>query len=370
MALYAKAVVLLFMLVVVKDVHSALRGKNSKSTLLKAGRKGGYGGGGGGEDSYNMHAPYVEEKHPGEMFTYNPKAFGQGAQGILPHPLYGNPMQSGVPPKTLLPNELMTGQTKANAPASSVNSKNGIGPGNNHKDSIKTSSPDDSSSASTSSSKSSSSSSSSSSAFVKYNAGGVKKLTIAGSYGNSPQALNVIASQQPAAMFDSSGKPTMAYTKHVQPIWGHAGLGLPASPMEQPGADKDGKKSGYFTSGTVNNLNLYGGAPVDKVGDGKGISPAMFGVSATTYQEVPGSKPRPISAPGYPYAQPNAGAGSPHSAAFGPKHNPYFPHQGNLFQDSNTQGDTQGVGGGGGGYGGGGQQAEDPAVDDTMLRRL
>ena len=50
-----------------------------------------------------MHAPYVEEKHPGEMFTYNPKAFGQGAQGILPHPLYGNPMQSGVPPKTLLP---------------------------------------------------------------------------------------------------------------------------------------------------------------------------------------------------------------------------------------------------------------------------
>ena len=28
MALYAKAVVLLFMLVVVKDVHSALRGKN------------------------------------------------------------------------------------------------------------------------------------------------------------------------------------------------------------------------------------------------------------------------------------------------------------------------------------------------------
>ena len=115
MALYAKAVVLLFMLVVVKDVHSALRGKNSKSTLLKAGRKGGYGGGGGGggENSYNMHAPYVEEKSPGEMFTYNPKAFGQGAQATLPHPLYGNPMQSGVPPKTLLPNELMTGQTKA-----------------------------------------------------------------------------------------------------------------------------------------------------------------------------------------------------------------------------------------------------------------
>ena len=142
---------------------------------------------------------------------------------------------------------------------------------------------------------------------------------IAGSYGNSPQALNVMASQQPAAIFDSS-EASLAYTKHVQPIWGHAGLGLPASPMEQPGADKNGN----ITSGTVNNLNLYGGAPVDKVGDGKGISPAMFGVSATTYQEVPGSKPRPIGAPGYPYAEPNAGAGSPHSTAFGPKHNHYF----------------------------------------------
>ena len=78
MALYAKAVVLLFMLVVVKDVHSALRGKNSKSTLLKAGRKGGYGGGGGGgENSYNMHAPYVEEKSPGEMLHIIRKLLGK-----------------------------------------------------------------------------------------------------------------------------------------------------------------------------------------------------------------------------------------------------------------------------------------------------
>ena len=324
--------------------------------------------------AYNMHAPYVEEKHPGSMFTYNPKAFGQGAQAIIPHPLYANPMQTGIPPKTLLPNQVGTGQAHLNAAASSVNIKNRIG--------IDSSSPAAAAASvatpaaaarlaapvKTVSRVSTAPVSAAAAAAANRAAAAAptvapsqlptqkdtaankisstvstsldtatlqKKYIIAGSYGNSPQALNVVASQQPAALYDQNGKPTMIYTKRVSPIWGHAGLGLPPSPVENP--DNAGKKNGYYTSGFVNNVHLYGAATPDKTISGKGISPAMYGISATTFQEVPGSPPRPISAPGYPYAKP-AAIGK--ASAYGPKHNPYFPQKGESNAGGNTIDDS------------------------------
>ena len=319
--------------------------------------------------AYNMHAPYVEEKHPGAMFTYNPKAFGQGAQAIIPHPLYGNPMQTGIPPKTLLPNQVGTGQTHLNAAASSVNSKNRIG--------IDPSSPAAAAATrplaqgttinrvSTAPAAADAAAANRATAAAAANRAAAvaavgtgrletqknaavnkprstistspdaaalqKKYLIAGSYGNSPQALNVVPSHQPSMLYDQNGKPTMIYTKRVSPIWGHAGLGLPPSPVENPSGE--GKKNGYYTSGFVNNVHLYGAQTPDKTVSGKGISPAMYGISATTFQEVPGSPPRPISAPGYPYAKP-AAIGK--ASAYGPKHNPYFPQKG----ESNAGGST------------------------------
>ena len=329
--------------------------------------------------AYNMHAPYVEEKHPGSMFTYNPKAFGQGAQAIIPHPLYGNPMQTGIPPKTLLPNQVGTGQAHLNAAASSVNIKNRIGIDSsspaaaaasvakpaaaarpaaqgNAGSRVSTTSAGDAAAAaanragdaasaaanraaaaaSSPTQKDTAANKISSTVSTSLNTATLqKKYLIAGSYGNSPQALNVAASQQPAALYDQNGKPTMIYTKRVSPIWGHAGLGLPPSPVENP--DNAGKKNGYYTSGFVNNVHLYGAGTPDKTISGKGISPAMYGISATTFQEVPGSPPRPISAPGYPYAKP-AAIGK--ASAYGPKHNPYFPQKGESNAGGNTIDDS------------------------------
>ena len=63
--------------------------------------------------------------------------------------------------------------------------------------------------------------------------------------------------------------------------------------------------------------------PVEAVPNNNPVGAGLFGLSAKPFQEVPGSKPRPISAPGFPYAGNSVlGQGSTQD-----RRNPYYPHE-------------------------------------------
>ena len=224
------------------------------------------------EESYNMASPYVESKEPLSSLAVSPKGYGKGLIHTEKHPIYGNPMAHPLP-----------------------------------------------------------------------------NLLIGGSYGTSPGALNTPPNRQPQVKGGNSyatpetglvhGPDGMLTDVHVAPIpgasgylpgspsFGHKGEGYvgmnPSKPMlvgtQDPAAyAPQTGASPMIPGGIGGNQNGWPAMlPRDAAADP--LSAGLFGLTAKPFQEKPGSTPRPISAPGYPYAG---------NSVLGDKvvsGNPYFP---------------------------------------------
>ena len=222
------------------------------------------------DSAYNMHAPYVEPKGKIEQYAVSPAPYGKGQPPLSAGATYANPMGSPTPAKSI---------------------------------------------------------------------GGV--------YGMTPGALNTPASHQPT-LSGLSKKPEngMIRNNDAQPIPGASGY-LPPAPITM---DKDEKGTAYLGLHPGNKPQMLpttnpSAYPVDVAAarvpggvigakgwpanspleasphNGNPAGAGLFGLSAKPFQEVPGSRPRPISAPGFPYAGNSVlGEGTTHDRS-----NPYFP---------------------------------------------